>query len=234
MRDRAIAGMSAIVSPTMNATAPTDPPTKSAAKSLVAMLIKRAIEGVGPFTGAEELAAKYLADPRYTTTEQRVRALIASHSLWNLGTGFATGLGGLITLPVAIPTALTASWVIQTRLAGAVAGVHGHPLDDDRVMTFVLLTLIGSSGTKLLKEAGITVGNRLALKGVEAIPARLLVEINKRVGMRLLATAGERGVVNLARVVPLVGGVVAGSIDYAYCRAVGHRADAVFRAPVAA
>ena len=90
---------------------------------------------------------------------------------------------------------------------------------------------LGSRGTLGAPErsAGITVANRLALQGIDAIPARLLTEINKRVGMRLVTRAGERGVVNLTKVVPVAGGLVGGSVDALYCNAVGRRAHALFR-----
>jgi hypothetical protein len=81
----------------------------------------------------------------------------------------------------------------------------------------------------VLRNAGITVANRMALRGVEAIPGRLLTEINKRVGMRLIARAGERGVLNLTKAVPVAGGFVGGGVDALYCNAVGRRAHAVFR-----
>ena len=175
------------------------------------------------------LAAKYVADARFANDDARVNALVRSHTLMNFGTGFVTGVGGLITLPVAIPAAMTASWVIHTRLSGAIATLHGHDVDDDRVQTFVLMTLLGDTGKNVLRKAGITVANRIALRSVEAIPARLLTEINKRMGMRLITKAGERGVVNLTKAVPVAGGFVGGGIDALYCNAVGRRAHAVFK-----
>ena len=213
--------------PTSEATAAPLAPT--AASLLVKRLLRYGLGGRGSLVGSRELAAKYVANARYVDDDARVLALIRSHTLMNFGTGFVTGLGGLITLPVAIPAALTASWAIHTRLSGAIAALHGHDVDDDRVQSFVLMTLLGDSGKSVLRKAGITVANRVALRGVEAIPVRLLTEINKRVGMRLIAKAGERGVVNLTKAVPVAGGVVGGGIDARYCNAVGRRAHAVFK-----
>jgi hypothetical protein len=199
------------------------------ANRLVQRLLRYGLGGHGSLEGSRALAARYAADARFVDDDARVQALIRSHTLMNFGTGFAAGLGGLITLPVAIPAAMTASWVIHTRLSGAIATVHGHDVDDARVQTFVLMTLLGDSGKNVLRKAGITVANPMALRSVEAIPARVLTEINKRVGMRLVTKAGERGVVNLTKAVPVAGGVVGGGIDALYCHAVGRRAHAVFR-----
>lgn len=89
--------------------------------------------------------------------------------------------------------------------------------------------MFGDSGKTVLRNAGITVANRIALRTVEAIPSRLIMEINERVGMRLITKAGERGVVNLTKAVPVAGGIVGGGIDALYCNAVGRRAHALFK-----
>ena len=211
---------------------PDSTPTRAAprdANRLVERLLRYGLGGHGSLEGSRALASKYASDTSFADDEARVRALIRSHTLMNFGTGFVTGVGGLVTLPVAIPAAMTASWMIHTRLSGAIATVHGHDIDDERVQTFVLFTLLGDSGKTVLRNAGITVANRIALRGVEAIPGRLLTEINKRVGLRLIARAGERGVLNLTKAVPVAGGIVGGGVDALYCNAVGRRAHAVFR-----
>ena len=204
-------------------------PTPRDGNRLVERLLRYGLGGHGRLEGSRPLAAKYASDTSFADDDARVRALIRSHTLMNFGTGFITGLGGLVTLPVSVPAALTASWMIHTRLSGAIATLHGHDIDDDRVQTFVLFTLLGDSGKTVLRNAGITVANRIALRNVEAIPGRLITEINKRVGMRLITKAGERGVVNLTKAVPVAGGIVGGGIDALYCNAVGRRAHALFR-----
>lgn len=202
--------------------------TPGDADRLIQRLLRYGLGGHGPLEGAKALGSRYASDASFSDTDARVRALIRSHTLMNFGTGFLTGLGGLVTLPIAIPSAMTASWVIHTRLAAAIAVLHGHDVDDERVQAFILFSLLGNAGKQVLRSAGITVANRLALQGIDAIPARLLTEINRRVGMRLVTKAGERGVVNLVKVVPVAGGLVGGSVDALYCNAVGRRAHALF------
>jgi hypothetical protein len=68
----------------------------------------------------------------------------------------------------------------------------------------------------------------LAKTFIEKVPGKVLIEINKRVGFRLLTTAGEKGAINLMRGVPLVGGVVGGTFDAVACRVVGGNARALF------
>src|SRR4030042_1051197 len=93
---------------------------------------------------------------------------------------------GLMTLPVAVPAALGASWVIQARMSGAIAAIFGHDLYQDRIRTFVLLTIVGDSVKEVLKDAGVKVGTKLTQKMIMQIPGKVLIEINKKVGFRLL------------------------------------------------
>lgn len=98
----------------------------------------KAVAGVPPLCGAADLAAEYARDPSYTTTGQRVKALIRWEASKNFASGFVTGLGGILTLSVAVPAALGAYWLLQARLAAAIAALHGHSLKEDRVRTLVL------------------------------------------------------------------------------------------------
>jgi hypothetical protein len=200
------------------------------ALDLVDWILDKAIEGVPPLEGPEELAAEYRADPAYRSVEDRVKALIRWEASKNFASGFATGLGGLVTLPLAIPAALGASWILQARLAAATAVLHGHSLKEDRVRTLVLLAILGNSAKEVAKSAGVIVGQRITLNAIRGIPGRALIELNKRVGLRLLAKAGQTGVVHLAKAVPLVGGLVGGALDATLCLAVGKSARQIFAA----
>jgi len=203
-------------------------PDESKALQLVNWITEKAINGVPPLSSAENLATEYLIDASYASNAARVDSLINWETAKNFTSGFITGLGGLLTLPVAVPAALGASWVIQARMAGAIAQICGRDLTEDRVRTLVLLSLAGDSGKEVLKRAGITVTSKLTQKAIQRIPGRILIEINKRVGFRLLTKAGEKGIVNLMKVVPVVGGVVGGVFDAVTCRTVGYAAKRLF------
>ena len=182
-----------------------------------------------PLSSAEALAAEYLADMRHEDDDERVDSLINWETTKNFTTGFITGLGGVISLPVSVPSALGASWLLQARLAGAIARIYGHDLRQDRVRTLVLMSLAGDVARDAMKVTGVSLGNRLTQRAAAQIPGRALVEINKRIGVRLLSKASERSLVNVSKVVPVIGGVVGGSFDALVCRAVGRTAKALFR-----
>ena len=62
-----------------------------------------------------------------------------------------------------------------------------------------------------------------------AIQAPMLAAINKSVGFRLVTKFGTKGVVNLAKFVPPVGGLVGRTFDGMTCYVAGQAADRVFR-----
>ncbi len=202
---------------------------ESKALRLVNWIIDRAIEGVPPLSSASDLAQEYLIDSSYINNDDRVAALINWESSKNFTTGFITGLGGLLTLPVSVPSALGASWIIQARMSGAIAVIDGHNLKEDRVRTLILLSIVGDAAKEVLKQSGVKIGRKLTEKVVMQVPGKVLIEINKKVGFRLLTKAGEKGVINLIKAVPVVGGLVAGGFDVAMCRAVGRVAHDIFK-----
>ena len=60
------------------------------------------------------------------------------------------------------------------------------------------------------------------------ISGEVLKRINRAVGFRLVTKAGTRGVVNLVKVVPLVGGFVGGALDAVATKVIGRTAKQVF------
>ncbi|MFD0206515.1 MULTISPECIES: EcsC family protein [Saccharothrix] len=196
-------------------------------QSAVDHLLKVGINGFGPFKSARQMAVEAL--DKGLTPEEAIKHLIRTHVAAAGVQGFATNVGGLITLPVTLPANLTASYLVQTHLIASIAAVHGHDLDSDEVQTAILVCLLGNAGTELLKKAGIKVGSKLTMNLIERIPAQLIREINKRVGFTLLAKYGtSKATVTLVKGVPLVGGVIGGTFDAVTTRAVGAFASRFF------
>lgn len=204
-------------------------PSGSNVEKIGAWLIDHATRGYGPFASSSHLAGEYLRDRKYPDNDARVDSLIRWETSKNALSGFVTGLGGLITLPAGLTAGLAAAYIYQLRMSGAIAEIYGHSVEEERTKVFMLGCLIGDSLQRALKEAGVKVGTRVTQNLIARIPGRLLAEINKRVGFRLLTKAGEKGVINLMKGVPLVGGVISGSLDAAMCRTVGRTAKRIFR-----
>jgi hypothetical protein len=203
-------------------------PDESKAVKLINWIADKGINGAPPLTSAAALAQEYQRDSSYPGNGQRIDSLINWETTKNFTTGFITGLGGVLTLPVAIPSALGASWLIQARMAGAVARISGHDLESDRVRTFVMVCLLGGACKDIMRDVGVRVGNGMARAAIQKLPGHVLIEINKKVGFRLLTKAGEKGAVNLMKMVPVAGGLVCGTFDAAACRVVGTQAKRIF------
>ena len=56
----------------------------------------------------------------------------------------------------------------------------------------------------------------------------MIIKLNRAVGFRLLTKAGAKGIVNLSRIVPIVGGLISGGIDAATTRAIAAAAKQIF------
>lgn len=204
-------------------------PEESKALKVINYIMDKAINGIPPLCSAQDLADQYLIDASYPDNEERIESLINWETTKNFTTGFITGLGGLITLPVAIPSAIGASWIIQARMSGAIAIIAGKDINEDRVRTFVLLSILGDKVIKdVLKEAGVRVATKLSQKAISRISGKALIEINKKVGFRLITKAGEKGVINLIKFVPVIAGFVTGGFDAFSCRVVGKTAKRLF------
>ena len=81
-------------------------------------------------------------------------------------------------------------------MVAAIAELYGHDSKDDRVRTAILLCMIGTAMEEVVKQAGETLGGKIAIEGLKMVPGKALIKINKGVGLRLLTKFGERGVVN--------------------------------------
>jgi EcsC protein family len=195
---------------------------------LVNWITDHAINGFGALCSAAELADQYRNNPKYRSDIERIDALIKWETSKNFTSGFVTGFGGIAVMPVTIPAAFGASWVIQARMAAAIASLSGHDITCDQVRTFVIISLAGDAAKDAVKAAGIAVGQGFTKAAIGKISGRTLIEINKKVGFRLITKAGERGVVNLGKAIPVVGGFVGGTFDSVSCLIVGKQAKRLF------
>ena len=195
---------------------------------LIEWISERAINGRGPFLSAEDLAYAYVRDTRLKSNAERIKMLIRWESTKNFGTGFLSGLGGFGALPATVTASLGASWVVQARLAGAVASIYGHDVHDERIRMMVMLALIGNAAKEELARLGIEMGRKVAHNALRHLSAHIVTEINRRVGVRLVTQSTQRSIVCLSKLVPVAGLVVGGVVDGVACRAVGKVADMVF------
>lgn len=174
----------------------------------------------------EELAADYLQNNSDVdaAAKQFVNYQIAKCTT----SGFVAGLGGLIMLPVALPANVGSVLYVQMRMIACLAYMGGFDTDSDQVQTLVYACLAGISIDQIIKQAGIQFGNKLAMAMVKKIPGEVLAKINQKVGFRLLTKFGTKGVINIGKAVPIIGGIISGGFDFAETKTIANRAYKMF------
>jgi uncharacterized protein (DUF697 family) len=182
--------------------------------------------GIAGMDTAIELAESYLQ--KSGTLDQKVQSLINWQNTKSATSGFLTGVGGLITLPVAVPANITSVIFVQMRMVAAIAHMGGYDLKDDQVKTFVYVCLAGNGAKDILKNTGIQIGRKLAVTGIKKIPFEVIKKINQAVGFRLLTKFGEKGIINLSKMVPVAGGIIGGTVDAFATNTIGNLAKKMF------
>ncbi|WP_312924868.1 EcsC family protein [Atlantibacter hermannii] len=143
-------------------------------------------------------------------------------------TGFLTGLGGVILLPVAIPANISTIWYVQIRMIASIAVMGGYDVKDDRVKSLVYACLTGNAAKDILKNIGENFSTKMTNQLIKSISGETIKAINKAVGFRLLTKFGEKGIVNLGKMVPLAGGVVGATFDGVTTNIIGNIARKTF------
>ena len=187
---------------------------------------KNALEGTKGVDSALALATEYLS----TDGELRdqINRLIRWQNTKAATAGFLTGLGGIITMPATIPTNIAVVLFVQVRMIAAIAYMCGQDLKSDRVRTLVYACLVGDGAKEIFRDFGVAVGRKLTTTAVSKISGKTLAAINRRVGFRLLTRFGEKGVINLGKIVPLVGGIISATVDSVATNTVGNFARNTF------
>ena len=131
-------------------------------------------------------------------------------------------------MPITIPANIGSVLYVQMRMIACTAYLAGYDLNSDQVQTFVYACLAGVSVNGVVKQMGIKVGTKMTKKAIERIPGKALVKINQRVGFRFITKFGEKGVINLGKLIPGVGAVINGGLDFTETKIIADRAYKMF------
>lgn len=178
---------------------------------LIENLLDVGIDGAGPFDSARAVADAQRADR--PDAEAAIGAVVSSHLKLAAAGGFVTGVGGFITLPVALPVNVLEFYLVATRMVAATASLRGYDTSRPEIRSAVLLTLVGADADDLLRKAGVIKTGRLSNLAAQRLPGPVLMVVNKAVGFRLLATMGTKTLSRFGRGVPLIGGVLGAGLD---------------------
>ena len=158
----------------------------------------------------DSFADDYLS--KYDSKEKACKEMLNKQMIKCTTSGVVSGLGGIITLPVAVPANIANVLYVQMRMIACCAYMAGYDLKSDQTQTLVYACLAGVAVNQILKKAGIKLGEKV------------LISINKKIGFRLITKFGNTGIVNLGKLVPGVGAVVGGGLDYLETKIIAERA----------
>ena len=193
-----------------------DDPTRApgeggAGTRLVERLLDVGIDGKGPFDSAQQVADAAVA--AHGAGGPAIEAVVGAHRRLAAAGGFVTGLGGFVTMPVALPANVVEFYLVATRMVAAVASIRGYDISRPEVRSAVLLTLVGADADDLLKKAGYAATGRLANLAAQRLPGPVLLAVNKGVGFRLVTQLGKKSLSVFGRAVPLAGGFIGAGVD---------------------
>ncbi|WP_431471863.1 EcsC family protein [Nonlabens sp. SCSIO 43208] len=193
-------------------------------KGKVALWIEQYIE---TFLGAnksyiEGYVAKLREQNPNISNEKLAKKIRNRKSFKNGLVGAATGVGGLITLPITVPVDLIASWKIQIGLAFAIAHVYGQTHDTADLKTDVYLILAGNSAKEALKTVGVVASKEITKKAIQKkVSVEVMKKIWKVVPQKIITKAGEKSLTSFTKMVPLLGAPIGFGFDYFSTRVVG-------------
>lgn len=195
-------------------------------RELAEWLIRVGVDGVGPVDGAATVADEALAGAAHA--EAAIDAVVGLNSGVTAATGFATGIGGVATLPLALPSDMVLHFFLAARTAGAIARLRGHDLADDAVRTAILLTVLGEAGEEMRVDVGADKDSDL-LRALGELDAAGMRRVREAAGRRLVDRyADKAGRRLLVRLIPFAAAPVSGGTNLKWMRGVASRAKRVF------
>jgi uncharacterized protein (DUF697 family) len=185
----------------------------SLTSSFVHEAMERAIRGAGPLDGAAMAAEKQL-DEHKGNMDAAIKELIENHVRLAGAQGFLTNMGGLVTMPVAVPANIAGLALIQCRMVAAIAHLRGYDLADKRTRNAILACLLGEEKMLALIKKKKMPGTPMALATAPVYDPHLSTVMANEVASELVTrVAGKRIAYTVGRRVPVVGGLVGAGTD---------------------
>lgn len=184
-----------------------------AAHNFVHEAMTKAITGVGPLRPARASAEKQLKDEK-GDVDGAMTDVVRLHVAYASAQGFVTNLGGLMTAIAAVPANITGLTLVQIRMIAAIAHLHGHDLDDPRVRSAVITSLLGEETIRKAVRKGRLPASPLGLATHEAYDPAIEKAVSTEVATELITRiAGKRLATTVGKRIPVLGGVVGMTAD---------------------
>lgn len=146
---------------------------------------------------------------KYGYTDKAIKKFVDNQIIKCSTTGFLTGLGGLLVMPLSVPADLASSLYMEMRMIVGIAIIRGYDPYDEAVKTAVYLCLVGNAATTILNDVGVKIATNIAYnKLLPLLSNKVINGVNQVVGRQVLTKAGTKGLVNGSKLVPIAGGIV--------------------------
>ncbi len=175
--------------------------------------LDRAIRGVGPLDSAAVAADKQL-DEQKGVVDKGIHEVIENNVRLAGGQGFLTNIGGIVTMTFTIPANLAGLALIQCRMVAGILHLRGYDLDDPRVRTAILASLLGEERMLAMIKNKQLPATPMALATAPVHDPQLSVVMANEVASELISrVAGKKLARTVVRKIPLVGGFVGMGTD---------------------
>lgn len=176
-------------------------------------ILERAIDGYGPIKAAAASADARLVEAD-GDVEHAITDAIGQHVRYAGMQGFATNLGGGVTLAVSIPANVTGLALLQSHLVAMIAYLRGYDLGDARVRNAILACLLGEDSVGDMIKKKKLPGTPMAIATSPVHDPALDTTVGRVVTTELIAkVTGRRMALVVGRRVPLLGGGVGAATD---------------------
>lgn len=153
------------------------------------------------------------------------KKIVSRKSIKSGFVGFASGIPGLLTLPVTISSDLAITWKIQAYMACSIAYVYGHTSETTDLKTDIYIIMAGDAAKEALKRVGIEVSKEVTKRAINKyITREVMKKIWAIMGRKIITKAGEKSLLSFMRMAPLVGAPVGYVFDWGATRIVGRTA----------
>lgn len=174
---------------------------------LLKQLYPKAIDGL-PLLGTPDKHAALFSNR--SSTREQANLMIAPHIALAGATGFVTGLGGWLTMPVTVPADLAGVALLQLHMAASCAVLAEKDLSDPVTKEMIVSCLLKRDEGEPNTEKEETI-NRVTVKVAE----RGIRSLAKTAIVWGASAAGRRIGGRIARGVPFLGGAI-GAVSDSY------------------
>ena len=176
-------------------------------------VLELAIDGYGLLPGAKTAAARHL-QRHGGSVDAAIDSIIDVHVRLASAQGFATNLGGIAAVAIAVPANLVGVAVLQVRMVAAIAHLRGYDVNDNRVRTALVMCLLGGEQIAMRIVEGKLPTSPMTVATAPMFDPELDRRVAEEVTSGLASRVGGRGVtIMVTKRVPLIGGGIGAVMD---------------------